>query len=196
MAATTNNGHLTNGHANGVISSVKQVPYLQKTPNSKQLIVDGKPFLMLAGELQNSSLTSAEYMNTVWQKLADTNINTILGCITWEDIEPVEGEFDFTELDKVIRDARSHGIHLVLLWFGSFKNGEQYLSRFLNIEKSYPKTFLQVFQPTHQRGSRQTQNGFLERNCEKPVACWKSPTSSLSSIQKPRKRMQKLSVRS
>lgn len=120
-SASLSNGH-TNG-VNGISASSCQRPYLKKTPNSKQLIVNGEPFLMLAGELQNSSLTSAEYMRTVWQKLVDTNINTILGCVTWEMIEPVEGEFDFTELDRVILDARSYHLRLVLLWFGSFKNG-------------------------------------------------------------------------
>lgn len=100
-----------------------QIPHLVATESSKQLVVKGKPFLMRAAELQNSSLTSAEYMDTAWQKLVDTNINTILGCVTWEMIEPVEGTFDFSELNKVILGARKHGIHLVLLWFGSFKNG-------------------------------------------------------------------------
>lgn len=79
---------------------------------------------MRAAELRNSSMTSAEYMDTVWQKLADASINTVLGCVTWEMIEPVEGTFEFEELDKVILGARKHGLHLVLLWFGSFKNGE------------------------------------------------------------------------
>jgi Beta-galactosidase len=120
--------NLSNGHANGV-NGVKNVtlkrPYLKQTPNSKQLIVNDEPFLMLAGELQNSSLTSAKYMRSVWQKMIDTNINTLLGCVTWEMIEPVEGEFDFVEFDNVIEDARSYSTHLVLLWFGSFKNGQQ-----------------------------------------------------------------------
>lgn len=102
-----------------------QIPHLVATTASKQLVVKGKPFLMRAAELQNSSMTSAEYMDTVWQKLADMNINTILGCVTWEMIEPVEGTFDFEELDKVILGARKYGLHLVLLWFGSFKNGTQ-----------------------------------------------------------------------
>ena len=101
----------------------KKIPYLQKTATSQQLVVHGKPFLMRAGELQNSSLSSAEYMRTVWQKLLDTNINTILGSVTWEMIEPEEGRFDFEELDQVIKDAREVGMNLVLLWFGSFKNG-------------------------------------------------------------------------
>ncbi|TLS25517.1 hypothetical protein PpBr36_06870 [Pyricularia pennisetigena] len=100
-----------------------KIPHLAVTNGVSQLVVKGKPMLMLAGELQNSSLTSGEYMDTVWAKLRDTHINTILGCVTWEMIEPEEDRFDFEELDKVILGARKHGIHLVLLWFGSFKNG-------------------------------------------------------------------------
>lgn len=109
---------------NGTIMASTQTPRLVPTEWSKQLHVKGKPFLMLAGELQNSSLTSSEYMDTVWRKMKDANINTLLGCVTWEDIEPEEGVFDFSELDKVILGARKHDMHLVLLWFGSFKNGE------------------------------------------------------------------------
>jgi beta-galactosidase GanA len=100
-----------------------EIPHLRKAGDTQQLIVNGQPFLSLAAELQNSSMTSADFMESVWQKLVDTNINTVLGCVTWEDIEPVEDHFDFTELDKVILGARKHGLHLVLLWFGSFKNG-------------------------------------------------------------------------
>lgn len=99
------------------------IPHLQQRGNTKQLIVDGKPFLMLGGELQNSSLSSAEYMSEVWPKMIATNVNTLLGAVTWEMIEPEEGTFDFLELDKVILGARRHRLHLILLWFGSWKNG-------------------------------------------------------------------------
>jgi beta-galactosidase GanA len=99
-----------------------EIPYLRKTKTSSQLIVNGKPFLMLAGELHNSSLSSAEYMSTVWPNMKAMNVNTLLGSVTWEMIEPTEGRFDFSRLDRVIFDARKHSIHLVLLWFGSFKN--------------------------------------------------------------------------
>lgn len=104
--------------------NTSSIPRLVKTANSKQLHVNGKPFLMLPAELQNSSFTSEEYMSTVWQNLKDTNANTILGCITWEMIEPIEGQFDFSRLDKMITGAREFDLHLVLLWFGSFKNGK------------------------------------------------------------------------
>ncbi len=98
------------------------LPHLRPTKNSSQLIVNGKPFLMLAAELHNSSLSSAAYISTVWQEMKDTNINTLLGSVTWEMIEPSEGQYDFSQLDKVILGARQHDMHLVLLWFGSFKN--------------------------------------------------------------------------
>ncbi|KAI5196104.1 glycoside hydrolase family 35 protein [Aureobasidium subglaciale EXF-2481] len=100
-----------------------RTPYLRQTVNSKQLVVNGKPFLMLAGELQNSSFSSAEYMKDYWNTLTTININTVLGSVSWEQIEPTEGNFDFKSLDQVLLDARSHGLHVVLLWFGSFKNG-------------------------------------------------------------------------
>lgn len=99
------------------------IPHLEETPNSKQLVVHGESFLMLAGELQNSSMTSAKFMDEQWPKLAAANLNTVLGCVTWEQIEPQEGAFHFDELDKVVAGARRHGLRLVLLWFGSFKNG-------------------------------------------------------------------------
>ncbi|KAJ5492579.1 hypothetical protein N7539_001325 [Penicillium diatomitis] len=103
-------------------SSSEGVPHLRRVGTTQQLVVKGRPFLALAAELQNSSMTSAEYMESVWPELVATNINTVLGCVTWEDIEPVEDKFDFTELDRIVLRARDFGLHLVLLWFGSFKN--------------------------------------------------------------------------
>ena len=101
------------------------IPHLRKTKTSSQLIVNGEPFLMLSAELHNSTLSSAKYMadDKIWQNMRAMYINTLLGSVSWEQIEPVEGQFDFSNLDAVILAAREHGIKLVLLWFGSFKNG-------------------------------------------------------------------------
>jgi hypothetical protein len=103
--------------------TTRHLPVLKYTNGTWHLLVDGKPYLVLGAELQNSSMSSASYMETVWEKLAKMGVNTILGTVAWEDIERKEGEFDFSELDKVFRAARSHGFRVVLLWFGSFKNG-------------------------------------------------------------------------
>ena len=40
-----------------------------------------------------------------------------------ELVEPQEDEFDFCYVDEMIRLARQHEQRLVLLWFGSWKNG-------------------------------------------------------------------------
>ncbi|KAJ4376815.1 hypothetical protein N0V86_006933 [Didymella sp. IMI 355093] len=100
------------------------IPHLRKTKTSSQLIVNGKPFLMLSAELHNSTLSSAKYMadDKIWQNMKDMHINTLLGSVSWEQIEPEEGRFDFSNLDAVILAAREHSMKLVLLWFGSFKN--------------------------------------------------------------------------
>jgi len=99
-----------------------EIPHLQKKGTATQLIVDGKPFLMLAGELHNNSATSLEYMKTIWPGLVQDNFNTILAAVSWNQIEPQEGKFDFTVVDGVIQGARDHNLRLALLWFGSWKN--------------------------------------------------------------------------
>jgi len=37
--------------------------------------------------------------------------------------KPAEGKFDFSVLDGVIQGARAQKLRLVLLWFGTWKNG-------------------------------------------------------------------------
>ena len=102
--------------------SASDIPHLRKQGTATQLIVDGKPYLALAGELLNSSATSLEYMKPVWSRLVETKLNTLLPGVSWNQIEPQEGKFDFKVLDGLIQEARSHNLHLVPLWFGSWKN--------------------------------------------------------------------------
>ena len=99
------------------------IPHLSKQGVATQLFVDGRPFLILGGELNNSSSSSIEYMKPIWPKLADANLNTVLAVVTWDLIEPQEGKFDFSLVDDLIKDARRYNMRLVLLWFGSWKNG-------------------------------------------------------------------------
>ena len=103
--------------------SASDIPHLRKQGTATQLIVDGKPFLALAGELLNDSATSVEHMKPIWPKLVESHFNTVLAGVSWAQIEPEEGKFDFHAQDGVIRDARRNNLHLVLLWFGSWKNG-------------------------------------------------------------------------
>jgi hypothetical protein len=97
-------------------------PHLRKQGTATQLIVHGKPFLILGGELGNSTASSLEYLRPHWKKFQAMHINTILAPVYWELIEPQEGRFDFSLVDGLIRDARKYDIKLVPLWFGSWKN--------------------------------------------------------------------------
>src|SRR6187551_1327097 len=106
-------------HSNAQISSI---PRLAKNGSYTQLIVDDKPFLILGGELGNSSASSNEYMRPIWPKLKQMNLNTVIAPVYWELMEPVEGKFDFSLVDTLITNARLFNMKLVLLWFGAWKN--------------------------------------------------------------------------
>lgn len=99
-----------------------KIPHLETKGYQQYLVVEGKPFIVLGGELGNSSFTSVEYMKPVWSKLKLMNLNTILAPVYWELIEPKEGQFDFVLLDELITEARKNNIKIVFLWFGSWKN--------------------------------------------------------------------------
>jgi beta-galactosidase GanA len=100
-----------------------RTPHLRKQGTATQLIVQGQPFLVLGGELHNSSASNIEYMHPIWERLVALNLNTVLATVAWEQIEPTEGSFDFVLVDGLIQAARQHGLRLILLWFGSWKNG-------------------------------------------------------------------------
>ena len=104
-------------------TAASEIPHLRKQGTATQLIVDGKPFLALAGELNNDGATSVANLKPAWPKIVEGKFNTVLAGVSWAQIEPQEGKFDFSALDGVIRDARSYNLHLVLLWFGTWKNG-------------------------------------------------------------------------
>ncbi|CAN6675103.1 hypothetical protein TRVA0_088S00188 [Trichomonascus vanleenenianus] len=99
-------------------------PYLKSIGDSSQLYVHDKPFLVLGAELHNSTASNIEFLKPILPKLVDYNINTVFLPISWEVIEPEEGKFDFSHLDKILALFREYNLNIGLLWFGSFKNGE------------------------------------------------------------------------
>jgi beta-galactosidase GanA len=123
-------------------TSATEIPHLRKQGTATQMIVDGKPFLMLAGELGNNTPTSLEYMKSVWPTLIKTKLNSALAAVSWAHIEPQEGKFNFSVLDGVIQGARANNLRLGLLWFGSWKNGEStYVPDWVKRDyKRFPRT--------------------------------------------------------
>lgn len=98
------------------------LPVIRSQGSAQQLIVNGKPFLILGGELGNSSAATAAQADVILPKLARMHVNAVLMPVAWDQIEPKEGSFDFSIPDHWIDMSRQKHLHLVLLWFGSWKN--------------------------------------------------------------------------
>ena len=105
------------------------------------------PCPILGGELSNSAATSVEDIDEVLPRMKALGLNTVLVPAYWELMEPreqsqtslsyaerrqkstegqlmepVEGKFDFTLIDRTIEVARREQLHVVFLWFGVWKN--------------------------------------------------------------------------
>jgi hypothetical protein len=101
------------------------IPHLEKRGGATQLIVDGKPFLALSGELANTAPSDLDYMRRIFPILASqVHVNTVLTAVAWAWIEPQEGKYDFHFVDAAIENANKCNLRLVWLWFGSWKNGQ------------------------------------------------------------------------
>ena len=98
-------------------------PYLRKQGTATQLMVDGRPFLALSGELGNNTASSLENMQPVWPRLVAGGLNSVLAAVSWAQIEPEEGKYEFALVDGLLQEARRNHLKLVFLWFGSWKNG-------------------------------------------------------------------------
>jgi hypothetical protein len=107
-------------------ATVPQAPSrMEKRGLATQLIVDGKPFLVLSGELANTAPSDLDYMQHIFPILANrVHLNTVLTAMAWAWVEPQEGKYDFHLADAAIENANKNNLRLVWLWFGSWKNGQ------------------------------------------------------------------------
>jgi len=103
----------------------RPIPSLVKKDGRYALMVDGAPYLMLGAQSHNSSTWPA-MLPKVWPAIAYMHANTLEIPIYWEQFEPRPGHFDYTMIDTVLAQARENHVRLVLLWFGTWKNGSQH----------------------------------------------------------------------
>ena len=108
--------------ASSAFAQGKPIPQLVKNGGKFALLVDGKPFIMMGGQVGNFS-AYPDQMERAWPKFQAMNANTVEYPVYWNVIEPVEGQFDFAAFDTILRGARAQKLHVILLWFGTWKNG-------------------------------------------------------------------------
>lgn len=128
----------------GAESGTADPPRIVEKDGRFALLVEGRPFLVLGGQIHNSSGWPGE-LEQVWQSLAALHANTLEAPVYWEQIEPEEGRFDFSVVDQIIEGARAHDLRLVLLWFGTWKNGNNHYAPVW--VKSDTKRFPRVIRP-------------------------------------------------
>ncbi len=99
-----------------------EAPRIVQKDGRYALLVEGRPYLILGGQIHNSSAWPSE-LPQVWGSMAALHANTMEAPVYWEQMEPQPGKFDFTNLDAIVTGARAHGLHVIFLWFGTWKNG-------------------------------------------------------------------------
>lgn len=103
-----------------------ELPTLKRVGDKWMLYVDGKPHLILGGHVMNSSSFDLEAMESVWDRMKAFGLNTLICPISWQAIEPAEGQYDFTLVDGLVKQARARDMKLIIPWFGTWKNARSF----------------------------------------------------------------------
>ncbi|MDP9038300.1 MAG: DUF5597 domain-containing protein [Acidobacteriota bacterium] len=116
------------------------LPHIETRDNRHALIVDGHPYLLLGAQINNSSSWPST-LPAAWAAAEAMHVNTVEAPVYWEQLEPARGTFDFSTVDLLVTQAREHHLHLVLLWFGTWKNGQNhYVPEWVKSDTStYPR---------------------------------------------------------
>ncbi len=101
------------------------LPKLVQQDSRATLMVDGQPYFLLGAQVDNSS-GWPDRLDAVWPAAERMKLNTLEVPVYWEQLEPKRSAFDFTVVDAILQQARAHKMHLVLLWFGTWKNGKMH----------------------------------------------------------------------
>ena len=126
-----------------------EAPKLVQKDGRWALLVEGRPYLILGGQIHNSSAWPSE-LPQVWKSMEALHANTIEAPVYWEQVEPQPGQFDWSNVDPIVKGAREHSLHVVLLWFGTWKNGNMhYVPEWIKTDtKRFPRVIRADGEPT------------------------------------------------
>ena len=98
--------------------------------------VGGKPFFSIGGQLNNSTSSDYKLTEKAFETCAKMGLNTVAAPVHWELFEKEEGIYDFAQIDMLMELARHKGLKLVVLWFGTWKNGNShYVPEWVKLQK-------------------------------------------------------------
>ena len=105
--------------------SSPQLPKIVNQDGHSAFMLDGQPYFILGAQIHNSSSWQAS-LPKVWALAEGLHANTVEAPIYWEQMEQQPGQYDYSTVDMLIQQAREHHMRLVLLWFGTWKNGRMH----------------------------------------------------------------------
>ena len=106
------------------LANAQSPAMLKKINGTTRLVQDGQPMVLLGGELHNSTSSTPSSFKKALETVRAMGLNALIGSVSWEQVEPQEGKYDFNVLDSMIYMADEARMPLVLIWFASYKNGE------------------------------------------------------------------------
>lgn len=80
-------------------------------------------FFSIGGQVNNSSSRDRQSIDRGFDVIRRYRMNTAAFPVYWSRLEPQEHVYDFSQADYIIDRAAEYGLKLVLLWFGTWKNG-------------------------------------------------------------------------
>ncbi len=115
-----------------------------------QFTVLGKPFFSIGGQVHNSSGYSMglelhgecqKDTEKAFASVTAISANTIAVPVCWNALEPEEGQFNTSYVCNIIDQVRNHDLHAILLWFGTWKNGQmEYTPNWIKTDrKRFPR---------------------------------------------------------
>ena len=122
---------------------------LLRQGTATQITLDGQPTLLLGGELSNSAASSVADIDNVIPRVAQRGLNTVLVPAYWDLMEPTEGQYDFSLIDRTIKKCRENQLKVVFLWFGVWKNSMSCYAPlwFKENTKKYPRCVTKAGKP-------------------------------------------------
>lgn len=117
-----------------------ELPRIEKRSDGQfQFLIDGEPFVILGLQWACESCFSKEVMNPLFAQAARLHANTAVLPLYWREVEPKEGRYDYAMIDERIRRAEENGLRVILLWFATWKNGEEFYAP--DYIRSNPKVY-------------------------------------------------------
>jgi hypothetical protein len=89
------------------------------------MIICGQPRLLLYGETLEETMThpaDVPYYGDAFDKWRRQGLNTLGAVIQWNAFEPRKDQYEYAMIDGLIDEARQRNMHLIIVWFGTWRN--------------------------------------------------------------------------